>query len=221
MQSTKSRRALFDVVVVAASAGGPNVLRRILALMPTDFPTPVVIVQHLSAAFESSLAEYLNQDSGLPVCWARSSEQLQRGYAYLAPPGRHMTIQTGGVCELSSGPRVNFARPAADVLFHSAVSCFGARTLGVVLTGRLQDGSRGAAAIRNAGGVMIVQHLDTCVAQGMPRTAMERGGANFVLSPEGIASAIICLVTVAGSRGIFGIAPPLDSASARLGAVLQ
>jgi two-component system chemotaxis response regulator CheB len=196
----------FDIVVIAASAGGPKTLRDIFQLLPANFPAPVVVVQHLAASPPSSLVEFLGRDCALPVQWVDRPEQLQGGCVYLAPPDRHLAIRAGNICETYRGPRVNFAIPAADPLFTSAATEFGSRTLGVVLTGRLRDAAAGARAIRDAGGVVVAQEPTTCVADGMPTATIEQGSACFILSPRGIASAIITLVMVAESPGIFGMA---------------
>jgi two-component system, chemotaxis family, protein-glutamate methylesterase/glutaminase len=199
----------FDIVVIAASAGGPKTLREIFQLLPRNFPAPVVVVQHLAASPPSSLVEFLSRDCALPVQWVERAEQLEAGCVYLAPPDRHLAIRAGNICESYSGPRVNFAIPSADPLFTSAATEFGSRTLGVVLTGRLRDAAAGARAIRDVGGVVVAQEPSTCVADGMPNATIKQGSACFILSPRGIASAMITLVMVAGSPGI------LDAAAAR------
>jgi two-component system, chemotaxis family, protein-glutamate methylesterase/glutaminase len=201
----KSPARAFDIVVIAASAGGPKTLRDILHLLPRNFSAPIVIVQHLAPNPASSLAEFLGGDCALPVQWVERAELLDAGRVYLAPPQRHLAIRAGGICETYVGPRVNFAMPSADPLFTSAAIEFGSRTLGVVLTGRLCDAAAGARAIRDAGGVIVAQLPSTCVADGMPSATIQQGSASFVLPPRGIASAIVALVMVSESPGIVDV----------------
>jgi len=197
--------ASFDVVVVAASLGGPTILGEILSALPSDFPAPILVVQHLSNRFPSSLAEWLEGRSRVRIEWAREDARLRASTAYLAPPGYHLTVTSRYTSRLSKGPPVNFARPAADVLFSSAAASFGARTLGIVLTGRLYDGAAGAQAIRKAGGVVLAQDPHTCRAPGMPQAVIRSQAVDFVLPPEKIVCALVSLVMVPGARALFGV----------------
>ncbi len=208
---TSSSAPFFDIVVIATSTGGLSALREIVCRIPPYFPTPIVIVQHLSDGYESPLAELLGRCSNLRVDWIRRGGRLSGGRIYVAAPGTHVRMISAGECESFDGPRINFVRPSADILFDSAAEHYGCRALGIVLTGRLADGSRGAEKIRRAGGVVIAQHPDTCVAEGMPRSVIKSGAANFVLSPRGIASALISLVTVPGSLQIFGVSSEVQA----------
>jgi two-component system chemotaxis response regulator CheB len=199
-------KAGYDAVVVASSLGGPKVLGEILSALPADFPAPILVVQHLSTSFPSSLADVLGgREIRLTVEWARENARLCARTVYLAPPGLHLTVTSACTSRLSSGMPVNFARPAADLLFSSAATSFGPRALGVVLTGRLHDGAAGAEAIRDAGGVVLVQDPHTCRAPGMPQAVLRRGGADFVLPPEKISCALVSLVMVPGARALFGL----------------
>jgi two-component system chemotaxis response regulator CheB len=195
----------FDVVVIAASLGGRETLERVLGPLPVDFPAPIVVVQHLHPLSPGCLPGLLARRTALAVVHARPEAPLRGGTVYVAPPGRHLLVTRARRCALSDGPRVNFARPAADLLFASAAESFGARTLGVVLTGRLSDGASGAAAIRRAGGVVLAQDPATCVAPDMPRATIERAGAQFVLPPATLAAALIALVALPGVPSLFGL----------------
>lgn len=200
----RSESASFDAVVIASSLGGPATLRQILSEVPADFPVPILIVQHLYAHF-SGRAEAFLAGSRLPVQWARHGERLRAGHVYLAPPDRHLRVTRWRTLRLSDEARVCYSRPAADVLFTSAAASFGARTLGLVLGGRLYDGTAGAAEIHQAGGVVIVQEPRTCRAPSMPQSALRRGVVDFVLPPERIPAALVSLVTVPGARALFGV----------------
>lgn len=196
-------RPSFEVVAVAASLGGLQVLSQVLSGLPAAFPVPVVVVLHISPTFRSHTAEVLGWRTPLRTVPVEGEEPMEPGTVYVAPPGRHVVIAPEGRIALSDAPAVHFARPAADVLFASAAEQCGARALGVVLTGRGSDGADGARAMRRRGGVVIVQSPESCAAPGMPHAVLLGGGADFVLPPENIASALVSLVMVPGALSLF------------------
>jgi two-component system chemotaxis response regulator CheB len=193
----------IDVVVIAASAGGIPVLERIMSRLPEWFPAPILVVQHMSPRLRSVLPEILARRSALTVREAKDGALLLPGHVYVAPPDRHLEVR-GDYCALSDRERVNFTRPAADVLFASAARSYGSRTLGVVLTGYLKDGAEGSAIIRKAGGVVIAQDPSTCLASGMPEAAI-RSGADFIVDPHYLPRALVSLVVVPGVTAMFGV----------------
>lgn len=195
----------FDVVAIAASLGGLQVLRDVLSALPADFSAPILVVQHLSGTFPTSFTDFLGRRLRFKVEWARHGATLCARTIYLAPPDRHLTVTARCTAELSDGPRAHFARPAADRLFASAAASFGPRALGIVLSGRLEDGALGAAAIHRAGGVVLAQDPRTCRAPDMPEAAIRSGAVDFVLPPETLASALVSLVMVPGARALFGV----------------
>ena len=197
--------AAFDAVVVACSLGGREALEQLLWPLPADFPAPLLVVQHVDADSPGYLPGLLARRTGLAVKHAEPGEPLRAGTVYVAPPGRHLLVTPEGRCARSDGPRVSFARPAADLLFTSAVAAFGARVLGVVLTGRLSDGAAGAVAIRGAGGVVLAQDPASCRAPEMPRAAIARGAAHFTLPPAALAAALVGLVAVPGTSARLGV----------------
>ena len=197
------RGSEFDVVVIATSFGGMRALSTILARIPRDFPAPIMVVHHVGA--ESLLPELLQRSTDFPVKHPYDGEVLRAGTAYLAPPRFHMLVSSHGTCELSSAGRVSFLRPSADLLFASAAEHFGPRVLGVVLTGYLFDGTLGASAIRAQRGVVIAQDPATCEASGMPVAAIESGVVDLVLSLEGIAHALVSLVSVPNVTAMLGV----------------
>lgn len=188
-----------DAVVVAASLGGPRTLEEILGALPAAFPAPILVAQHLYGHSPSYLPQMLQRRTPLAVRHAVADDVLRAGVVYVAPPGRHLLVTAGGRCALLDEPRVSFARPAADLLFASAVDAFGARTLGVVLTGRLFDGAAGAQAIRRAGGLVLAQDPATCRAPEMPRAAIRQGPAHLVLPPSALAAALVRLAAAPGA----------------------
>src|SRR4051812_20039676 len=162
-------RMEFEVVVVATSLGGLEALGELLAPLADDFPVPVVVVQHVGA--QSHLPELLARQTRLAVRHAVSGEPLRASTIYVAPPGLHLLIDAERHFVLSSAAPIAFSRPSADPLFVSAAGAFGHRTLGVILTGRLRDGTAGARVIQHAGGVVLAQAPATCRAAAMPEAA--------------------------------------------------
>jgi two-component system chemotaxis response regulator CheB len=167
------------IVVMGASQGGVDALRRVVRGLPADFPAPVLVVLHVGAA-QSVLPILLHEHGGLSASHALDGEPLQSGHILVAPPDRHMRVIDGHV-ELTRGPRENWARPAVDPLFRSAAEAFGADVIGVVLTGQLNDGSSGLWEIKRRGGIAIVQDPAEAEAPSMPQSAIDNVEVDFRL----------------------------------------
>ncbi|MFM0490095.1 chemotaxis protein CheB [Paraburkholderia graminis] len=182
-----------DIVVVAASLGGLQVLKKIVGVLPADLPASVFIVMHVGT-WPSQLPHLLASDSRLPVVHASDGEAIEKGTIYVAPPDRHMLLRDDTVV-LSTGPKENFARPAADPLFRSAAVNYGARAIGVVLTGKLDDGAAGLKAIHACGGFTIVQDPSTCAAPDMPDAALKAVPPDVVAPIDDIGPAIVRALT--------------------------
>ena len=184
----------FDIVVIGASAGGVHALETVLGALPSPFPVAIGLVLHLSPDHDSILAEILARRTRRRVVWAAQGSRLMPNAVYVAPPNQHLGIDALGVIALSSAPREQYARPSIDHLFESAAKAFGARTLGVLLTGNGADGSAGATAIFNAGGIVIAQDEASSEYFSMPRQAIESGAATIVLPLLAISAAVARLV---------------------------
>lgn len=185
--------AATSLVAIAASTGGPRALAEVIAGLDAAMDAAVVIVQHMPAGFTSGLARRLDQLSPLPVREAQSGEPLLAGTVYVAPGGRHVTIAADVGAHrvlLSDTPAVHGVRPAADPLFESAAAVFGARVLGVVLTGMGRDGSDGLRAILRAGGRGLAQDHASSAVDGMPARAREVLGSERAVSLSAMAAAI-------------------------------
>lgn len=198
----------FDVVVLAASLGGVEALTAVLAPLPADFPAAIIVVQHLLAHYPSQLAELLGRRTALTVRWATAGEQVQPGTVYVAPPDHHVLLAPGGVLALSHLPRVQFTRPAADPLFASVAVAYGARAVGVVLTGTGCDGAEGVRAIKGRGGRILAQEVATARARAMPRAALATGCVDFALPLPMIAQALMALLMVPGAAALLRVALP-------------
>ena len=182
-----------DIVVIGASAGGIQALTTLVASLPRDFPASLLVVVHIPPYAISRLPEILSRSGPLPAAHARHGEVIEPGRIYIAPPDRHLLVRTGWI-ELSRGPRENHARPAIDPLFRTAARVYGARVIGIVLSGALYDGSMGLLAIKTRGGMAIVQDPKEAIVDSMPRRAIERVEAEHILPVAGIAAALTELV---------------------------
>lgn len=176
MRAQAPRMAGNQVVVVASSTGGPKALTTLFESLPENFPAPILIVQHMPAAFTSSLAARLDKVGTVPCREAVEGDHVTPGLALLAPGGKHLQIEAGGRIKLTEDPPMHGVRPAADVLFSSAAATYGRDVLGVVLTGMGKDGAAGALSIIQHHGTVLGEDESTCVIYGMPRAAKAIGG---------------------------------------------
>ncbi|MBN3810800.1 chemotaxis protein CheB [Paraburkholderia sp. Ac-20347] len=178
--------AKFDAVVIGASAGGVDVLGQLLPMLPARFGAAVLIVLHLPPASPSFLVQALGVRCALPVSEPDAGEPIQGGRVYIAPPDYHMLVDSDASIALSIEGPVRFSRPSIDVLMESAAAVYGARLLGVLLSGANDDGARGLAAIRAAGGTTWAQAPDTAYAPQMPEAAIAAGAVNETLTPTAL-----------------------------------
>jgi two-component system chemotaxis response regulator CheB len=206
-EATDASGPAFDVVVIGASAGGLPALATLLGELPGTFPVPVALVLHLSPDRPSVLTDVLGRYTRLRVRWAENGSKLTVGTIYVAPPDRHVILQSDGSVSLVQTPLVHFSRPSVDLLFESAARAFERRTLAVILTGNGYDGSDGVRVVHQFGGVVIAQDEASSQYFSMPREAIESGGVSFVLPLAAIGSAVRRLVALGIAAGVEG-APP-------------
>jgi two-component system, chemotaxis family, protein-glutamate methylesterase/glutaminase len=190
-----SPRAQFDVVALAASAGGLKALSEVLAAVPADFPAAIVVVQHLDPRHRSLMAEILTRRVSVRVKQAEDGDVLRAGTVFVAPPDRHLLVNPDGTLSLSRSELVHFVRPSADLLFESLAASYKDRAVTVVLSGSGSDGSTGVKAIKTMGGTVIVQDELSSEFFGMPGAAIQTGMADFVLPLNEIGHALVTLVT--------------------------
>jgi two-component system chemotaxis response regulator CheB len=183
----------MGMVAVAASTGGPQVLHRLLADLPADFPAPIAIVQHINAAFAESLAGWLANSCRLKVRLAQDGELLMPGHVLIAPPGMHMVIPFRGRVALKPGVERDGHMPSGTVLLESAAKAYGRRALGLILTGMGEDGAAGMLAIKQAGGLTLAQNEESCVVFGMPGAAVERNAVDHLVHGDEVAAALMRL----------------------------
>ncbi|MGR4863942.1 chemotaxis protein CheB [Caulobacter sp. LARHSG274] len=165
--------ATKDIIVIGASAGGVEALRRLCATLPGDLPAAVLVVQHLSPSGRSVLPQLLAKAGRLPAATPADGERLAMGRIYVAGPDHHLLLRPGHVL-MRRGPYENRTRPAVNALFRSAAVAYGGRVIGVVLTGLLDDGTDGLIAIKAAGGTSVVQDPKDAEWPSMPRNALAR-----------------------------------------------
>jgi two-component system chemotaxis response regulator CheB len=190
----------FEIVALAASAGGLKALTDVLAELPRNFPAAIVVVQHLDPRHRSLMAELLGKRTALPVSEAREGDKLVPGHAYVAPPNRHLLVNPDHTLSLTQTELVHFVRPSADLLFESAAASYRERAIAVVLSGSGKDGSMGVKAIKKMGGTVIVQDERTSEFFGMPEAAQQTGMVDFVLPLHEIAPALQTLVNGTADR---------------------
>ncbi len=182
-----------EVIAIAASAGGPGVLREIMQCLPGDFSIPIVIVQRIARGFGQGFAHWLDGLTPLPVSLAQPGEAVGRGQILLAPEDRHLILTSDHTVQLAQDEPVNGQRPSATRLFESLAAVYGPAAVGVILSGMGDDGVAGLERLHAAGGHVIAQSEESCVVPGMPRAAIERGIVDRVLAPGEIAAALLQL----------------------------
>jgi two-component system chemotaxis response regulator CheB len=177
---------VYAVIVIGTSWGGLSAVSRLLAGLDDAVHQPIVVVQHRSVESEAgALADLLSQHTRRIVCDPDDKTELEPDHVYLGPPDYHMLLENGRIA-LSTDEPVRFARPSIDVLFESAADSYGARAIGIVLTGANDDGSRGLARIQAQGGVAIVQDPSTSERRTMPDAAIAATHADAILPLEKI-----------------------------------
>lgn len=186
--------ARVDVVVLGISTGGPQALRRMLPLLPANFPVPIAIVLHMPVGYTALYAQKLDEICSISVKEAADGDVLMPGRVLIAAAGRHLlfnrTSEGTVLAQLSLQPIDKVHRPSADVLFRSAAEVFGGRVLAVVMTGMGDDGKEGSAWVKAQGGSVITESEKSCVIYGMPRSVVEAGLSDAAVPLEEMAQAI-------------------------------
>ena len=184
-----------DIIVIGASAGGLSALSRLLGALPGDLPASLFVVLHTSGEGSAMLPELLGANTPLSVKLAEDQERLRTATVYVAPPNVHLLVQSDRLV-LSGGPRENLSRPSIDALFRSAAVTHGSRVVGCLLTGTLNDGTAGLDAIKQCGGITIVQSPDEAEYPEMPRIAMANVAVDHVVTIAEMADLLAFLATV-------------------------
>jgi two-component system chemotaxis response regulator CheB len=185
--------AKIKVIAIGASTGGPPVLQTILAMLPRDFPLPVLIVQHMATGFITSFVEWLAQASVLPVHVAMHGELILPGHVYVAPDECQMKVEHGGKIVLTKDEPENGLRPSVSYLFRSLAAVYGGDAVAGLLTGMGRDGADELRLLKEKGAVTFAQDKDSSVVHGMPGEAIKLDAATFILTPDKIAAVLMSL----------------------------
>lgn len=183
----------YQALVIGASLGGMQVIRSLLLALPADYALPVIVVQHVSDSSKGALADFLDRQCRIRVKEAEEKEPIRAATVYLAPANYHLLVERDRSFTLTVDERVNYARPAIDVLFETAADCYRAGLVGVLLTGANADGARGLQHIRERGGLAVVQDPLTAESPVMPRAGIHLAQPQQVLGPEGIERLLLSL----------------------------
>ena len=193
LRERSTRPGPLHAVVLGSSTGGPAALSQVIGQLTSPPPVPIAVVQHMPALFTRQLADRLDRQGVATVSEATDGELMRDGHVYIAPGGRHLTIEAAGRglrARLTDTAPVNYSRPSVDVLFRSAVQALGGRVLAVVLTGMGADGAAGAGRVADAGGTVLVQDEPSSVVWGMPGATAAAGHAHAILPLTEIAGAM-------------------------------
>lgn len=190
------------VMGIGSSAGGPVALGNLVGALPQDLPAAVLVVQHLPETFAPAFAEFLSRRTRLPVVCVAAQEPLLPGRIYLSVRDAHLVLSRRDRVGLSSAEPNHGHRPSVDVLLASLAERARARAAGVILSGMGEDGARGLLALRRAGGLCLAQDKETSAVWGMPRAALEIGGAERSLPPLGLAGVLAAWARAAGEDGV-------------------
>ncbi len=180
-----------DIVVIGASRGGVEAIIGIVAALPPNLQSTLLIVLHTSPTHASRFPAVLSKAGPLPAEHGRTAMRIERGRIYVAPPDHHMTVGPIGFIQLDQGPKEHHTRPAVDPLFRSAASIYGSRVIGIILTGGGSDGTKGLIAVEQAGGLAIVQDPGDALDPSMSMSVLLRDNPNLCLPLSEISGVII------------------------------
>jgi two-component system chemotaxis response regulator CheB len=185
----------YKLVAIGTSTGGPVALQRIITALPADFPLPIVLIQHMPAAFTGAFAQRLNSLSKIEVREAQDNDVLRPGVAYLAPGGKQMLLEgNDSACRLrikeDDSPRITF-KPSVDITFATAAKVFSDKVLAIVLTGMGADGREGARLLKQCGARIWAQDEASCVVYGMPQAVAAAGLMDEEVSLNEVAMRLI------------------------------
>ncbi len=181
-----------NIIVIGASAGGFEALKKLVAGLPKDFAASVFIVWHMSPDIRGVLPQVLNRAETVHAANAYDGEPILPNRIYVAPPDRHLIVERGKV-RVTKGPKENRFRPAVDPLFRSAAYAYGTRVIGVILSGALDDGTAGLWTIKNRGGLAVVQNPLDAEVPSMPESAMREVEIDYIAAISEMAELLVRL----------------------------
>ncbi len=189
----RSGRPTRDMVAIGVSTGGPPAVQKVLSALPTNFPACILIAQHMPASFTAAFAKRLDSVCQITVKEAETGDKLAPGFAYVAPGGQHIRVDSKGpipMLTVTPDPVSALYKPSATVLFESVGMCMGRRAVGVTMTGMGSDGCDGTRVLKAKGGYIIAQNEASCVVYGMPKAVVDAGLADEIIPVDDLASVI-------------------------------
>src|SRR5262245_18024444 len=193
-----------DIIVMGASSGGIETILEIVSELPRDLPAAVFIVVHVPPHSKTKFPEILSRTGQIPAKHPIDNEPIRPGHIYVAPPDFHLLLRNGKI-RLVRSPKENSARPAIDATFRTAARSCGPRVIGVVLSGSLDDGTAGLAAIKQRGGIALVQDPNDALFPEMPRSALESVAVDYSVPTREIAPLLVRLAI----EPVMEVAPPI------------
>lgn len=181
----------YEAIVIGVSSGGLSALKFIFSALPADFSIPIIVVQHVSPRSDNQWIQLLNDKSDLLIKEADEKETIEKGNVYIAPANYHLMVERDKTLSLSIDERVNFARPAIDVLFDSAADAYENNLIGIILTGSSSDGTQGMKRIKKFGGLTIAQDPRTAESAYMPGSVIAAVQMDHILTLDGIIDFLI------------------------------
>jgi two-component system chemotaxis response regulator CheB len=201
-----------DIIVIGTSAGGIEALKVLVSTLPHDLNASLFVVLHLGTNGLGVLPEILERAGPLPASNAQEGERINPGHVHVAPPDRHLLLDRSGCVRVTRGPKAHRTRPAVDPLFRSAAHAFGPRVIGVILTGRLNDGAVGLQAVKARGGTAIVQHPAEAFAPSMPQSALAHVAVDHCVPLRDIAPLLVRLTRAPpGAQGAKPVSKPTET----------
>lgn len=169
------------LIIIAASTGGPRAIYLLLSQLPRNFPSSIIVVQHMPKGFTGAFAKRLNQNCKIKVREAKDGDILKDGEVLIAPGNFHLELNNNNEIKLNKKPPFHGIRPSADITMNSASDTFDGNIIGVILSGMGKDGAIGVRKIKRKGGIIIAQDRETSVVHGMPKAALETGFVDHIL----------------------------------------
>ncbi|MFW5756835.1 MAG: chemotaxis protein CheB [Tangfeifania sp.] len=182
---------MIKTIVMGASFGGMESVKKVITGLPSDFKIPITVVLHIGNNNIDTYMSLLERHSHYKVKEAEEKESLKEQTVYFAPPNYHLLIEEDFTLSLSTDEKVNFSRPAIDVLFETAAWSVKDNLIGILLTGSNNDGAAGLQTIKENGGTTIVENPETAFAKTMPETAIKLFNPDYILDLKDIAAKII------------------------------
>ena len=181
----------YDIIIIGASAGGLSALEELLGIIKDYIHVPIVIVQHISPDSGDSLLKIIKKISTIEVVEPIDKERIESDHVYLAPPDYHLLVERDKTFSLYMGPKENFCRPSIDLLFETVAEAFLERTVGIVLTGANNDGTKGIESIKDFSGLTIAQSPLEAQVPIMPQNAIDSGSIDYTLTINEIGNLLI------------------------------